>query len=266
MLLSGVLADSLKVLFVGHSLVGQDLPQMVEGVLPPDSQVEYQIIGGSPLELNWKDHKTAEGVDGRAFIEEGGVDAVVLTEQIPLRNALRWHDTGKYLGNWAELARKNDVKQVWLYETWPNIDSGTGKEIPYDSDGALPWRGRLVSEREMWVEAAEKASRRSKMDIGIVPGGAAMARLTDAIAAGTVPGITDIHQLFSDDIHPNDIGFYFLAMVHYAALTGNTPVGLPHQLYNQYAQPFDAPSPELAASLQEIAWEAVQAGTAPAAP
>ena len=77
MLLSSVLTDSLKVLFVGHSLVGQDMPQMVESVLPPDSQVEYQIIGGSPLELNWKDHETAEGIDGRAFIADGVATVVV---------------------------------------------------------------------------------------------------------------------------------------------------------------------------------------------
>lgn len=263
MLLSSVLTDSLKVLFVGHSLVGQDMPQMVESVLPPDSQVEYQIIGGSPLELNWKDHETAEGIDGRAFIADGGVDAVILTEQIPLKNAVRWHDTARYLGNWAKLAKENGVEQVWLYETWPNIDSGSGKEIPYDTDGALPWRERLVSERAMWEEAAESASRRAGVEVRIIPGGAAMARLSDAIAAGEVPGITDIHQLFSDDIHPNDLGFYFIAMVQYAALTGNDPAGLPHQLYKQYEQPFVAPPPELALKLQTIAREAVENGIAP---
>lgn len=239
---------------------------MVESVLPPESKAEFQIIIGAPLELNWKDHQTAQGVDGRFLLAKGGVDAVVLTEQIPLRNAVEYHGTSFYLSEWAILARENGASSVWLYETWPNIDSGSGREIPYDRDGALPWRERLVSERAIWAEAAEAASRRSGMQIGIIPAGAAMARLTDAIARGEVPGITDIHQLFTDDIHPNDIGFYFVAMVHVAALTGESPVGLSRVTRDPYGQPFKAPSPELAEVLQRIAWEAVQEGTAPPAP
>lgn len=53
-----------------------------------------------------------------------------------------------------------------------------------------------------------------------------------------------------DDIHPTATGIYFVALVHFATLFGQSPVGLP------------APAvlgPELAKTLQCIAWETVVA-------
>ena len=59
----------------------------------------------------------------------------------------------------------------------------------------------------------------------IIPAGQAMGRLADEIARGTVPGLSDIREVFADDIHPNDRGFYLVAMVTHAALTGRDPRG-----------------------------------------
>ena len=61
----------------------------------------------------------------------------------------------------------------------------------------------------------------------LVPVGQALARLDDAIRRGDAAGLTDIRALFRDDIHLNDLGAYFSAMVQYATLYGRDPRGLP---------------------------------------
>lgn len=91
----------------------------------------------------------------------------------------------------------------------------------------------------------------------MIPAGQGMAAMYDAIQAGTVPGITNIEDLFSDDIHLNDIGRYFIACIHFVTIHQVSPVGLTHQLKNRWGGEFDAPSASLALKFQEIAWETV---------
>ncbi|TYO83958.1 hemolysin type calcium-binding protein, partial [Oceanicella actignis] len=87
--------------------------------------------------------------------------------------------------------------------------------------------------------------------------GQAMARMHDAIAAGQVPGLNDISDLFADTIHLNDLGNYFMAMVHYAAIYGRDPGDLPEALHGGWGQAFGAPSAALADVMQDIAWQTV---------
>ncbi|MEY3532333.1 MAG: hypothetical protein RI979_357, partial [Pseudomonadota bacterium] len=41
------------VLFVGHSLVGQTMPRMLDALLPTSMLVRAQVINGSPLIYTW---------------------------------------------------------------------------------------------------------------------------------------------------------------------------------------------------------------------
>lgn len=91
----------------------------------------------------------------------------------------------------------------------------------------------------------------------MIPGGQGLARLHDEIVAGTVPGITGISQLFSDDIHLTDQGKYFIACIHFATLHQRSPVGLPRQLQSIWGSNFNAPSQAQAQRFQEIAWETI---------
>jgi len=61
--------------------------------------------------------------------------------------------------------------------------------------------------------------------------------------------------LFSDDIHLNDLGLYFIACVQYSAIYGTSPVGLPRELVGQWGTPYTAPSEDLALLMQQIAWQ-----------
>ena len=71
-----------EVLFVGHSLVGPDLPRMVEAglaAMEAPAPVGAQVIDGASLAWNW-DHSSEAAVDGRAALASGKVGALVLTD------------------------------------------------------------------------------------------------------------------------------------------------------------------------------------------
>lgn len=245
-----VLAVLSKLLFIGHSLVGPDLPGMVERGLAAAGAprtVEAQVINGAPLGYNWDHAAEAEGVDGRTALAAGGVGDLILTEAQPIAGHLQWSDTAGQVARWATAARAADpAARVWLYESWPSF-SPAADEVNAD----LPWRLRIEEELPLWLEAAGDQAQ-------VIPAGQAMALLADEIAAGQVPGLTDISEVFADDIHPNGRGFYFVAMVQIAALTGRSPEGLPARLVRVWPTRDAVIPDDQAAAFQRIAWAAVQ--------
>ncbi|UWQ57562.1 hypothetical protein K3722_13695 [Leisingera caerulea] len=251
-----------SVVMVGHSLFGPDNPQMLEQLLDTraETAVEAQIINGAPLSYNWQHSATAEGVDSRERLRQPA-DAVIVTEAIPLANHLKWSDTKGAVTRFYELAHAaNPDVDFYLQETWHSLNSGTGAEVPFDDGADVPWRVRLEQDLPRWQAVVDDVNAATGGDVKLLPAGQAMARLDEAIQAGTMPGLASIRDVFADDIHPNSTGFYYLALVQYAVLTGERPAGLPHRLKDRWGKPYPAPAPELAARLQDIAWAAAQGG------
>lgn len=252
--LTALMAD---ILFVGHSLIGPVLPGMVERAAAAQSvtlKAEMQIINGAPLKWGWENSHTAQGVDGKRALESGRFEHLVLTEAIPLKNHLDWSESHGFAKRWADLAvRANPAAQVWIYETWHSLESGTGRPVPYDPLGHLPWRQRIADDWANWKGIAAAAGPK----VRVIPAGQAMGRLADEIGRGTIPGLSSIGDVFSDDIHLNDRGLYLVAMVMHAAVTGRDPRGLPAKLVRQW-QNRAVVSDAMARRMQDIAWEVVQ--------
>ncbi|EDZ48133.1 conserved hypothetical protein [Rhodobacterales bacterium Y4I] len=252
-----------SVVMIGHSLFGPDNPQMLDQLLDTraETTVEAQIINGAPLSYNWQHSATAEGVDSRERLRRPA-DAVIVTEAIPLANHLKWSGTEQAVTQFYELARAASPEvQFYLQETWHSLNSGTGTAVPFDDGADAPWRQRLEQDLPRWQAVVDGVNAATGGDVKLLPAGQAMARLDDAIQAGTMPGLASIRDVFADDIHPNATGFYFLALLQYAVLTGENPSGLPHRLKDRWGKPYPAPAPELAARLQDIAWAAAQGGS-----
>ena len=249
-----LLMEGVAAFYIGHSLVGPTLPRMMDDLV--DQRVEYSIINGAPLEWIWDHSSGAEGRDGRDWLPRNPVEALVLTERVPLHGTVAYHDSGRFSRKWVDLAAQgNPQVQPFLYESWHSLDSGTGVDVPHDDHDDIPWRARLDQDLPLWRAIVDEANRDlppGRAPMKLIPAGQAMARLSDAIDAGEVPGLDSIRQLFSDDIHPNELGFYFVAMVHYASITGESPVGLPTRLSGH-----PGPTPEQARILQEIARQTV---------
>ncbi len=260
------LGGLLSVLMVGHSLFGQTGPAMLQDALRAgvgQAEVRAQIINGAPLRYNWEESDKAEGVDARTVLPEGDTTHLILTEAIPLANHTRWSDTEVYAQAFFGLAAAaNPTVKVYIQETWHSLNSGTEEPVAHDEGADTPWRLRLDADLPAWealVSAVSRGRTSDSASIELIPAGQAMARLHDEIAAERIPGLNDIDALFSDDVHLNDLGHYFVAMVQYATLTGIDPQGLPTSFSDQWGNPFDAPEPELARHLQRVAWAAVRA-------
>lgn len=258
MTLFSLLAD---VLFVGHSLVGPDLPPMLDATLramDEPGSVQAQVINGASLAYNWDHAAQAEGVDSRSLLPRGETDVLVLTEAGPLISHLEWSHSAENAARFAALAvTANPDTRVYLSEIWPALTSGSATPPDGDPAGSVPWRDRITADLILWEDLAVQAS--ASTPVRLIPAGQAMGLLSDAIDAGEIPGLTSIRELFRDDIHPNGKGLYFLAMVHAAAITGRSPQGVPAQLQRAWASREDVMTDDLAASLQRLAWAAVSA-------
>ncbi|MGV8952902.1 MAG: hypothetical protein ACOH2M_17525 [Cypionkella sp.] len=258
----GLFALLTDVLFVGHSLVGPTLPTILEAALRQAgdvSVVEAQVINGAPLAYNWDHSSEAEGVDAKARLAARPADVLILTEAQPIKGHVKFSFTAQNVARFAGLAYEaNPETRVYLYETWPSLNSGPGAEVKDDPDAATPWRERIALELPIWQGVVSQSSELTGHEVKLIPAGQAMGRLADTIRAGKLPGITDIKEMFTDDIHPNGKGLYFVAMVQLAVITGKTPEGLPPKVTRAWTSRDAVLTNEQAQVMQRVAWEAVQ--------
>ncbi|MEM6939546.1 MAG: DUF4214 domain-containing protein [Pseudomonadota bacterium] len=235
-------------LFIGHSLIGKELPNMFNSIMTDmgrASQAEAQIINGAPLIWNWENGARAEGVNARAVLPNGQYDTVIITEASPLQDHIAWNNTHGYAERYLDLAlSSNPSTSFFVYETWPRLDSSVAN-----------WRAQLANDLSAWnsVVAHLNASKpASAPTVKLIPAAQAMANLHDAILEGDVSGLSQITDLFSDDIHLNDVGMWFIAALHLQALTGIHASTLPLQTYDEWGVPYAAPSRALANDMLEV--------------
>ncbi|NSY40584.1 hypothetical protein [Leisingera sp. ANG59] len=262
------LVEPLKVFHLGHSLVGPDMPHMLTQLAPEGHSYNSQLGSGTSLRAHWEpdedilDFETANQPpayrDAREAIGSGEYSAVVLTEMVELRDALKYFDAARYLGKWADLVRQSSPEtRLYLYETWHRLD---------DPDG---WLQRVERDLEaLWTRQLLGADNRCnpQRPVYLIPGGQALAAVARAAEAGEIPGLASREALFArtpegglDTIHINDLGAYVVALTHYAVLYQRAPAGLPHQLARADGTPAEAFSPEAAARVQQIVWKTVRA-------
>jgi hypothetical protein len=247
---------------LGHSLVGRDMPAMLAQLA--GAPYASQLGWGASLKNHWQTQVPGLVEENRppafrpAFeaIDSGDYAALILTEMVELRDAIRWHDSATYLGKWAARAHKaNPATRIYLYETWHRLDDPQGWLTRIDTDLAGLWEGALLRPAMAKPDAPT---------IYVIPGGQVMAAATRAIEAGEIPGLTRRSELFArlpdgspDPIHLNDIGNYLVALTHYAVLYHRSPEGLPHQLFRADGSPALASTPKAALALQQLVWRVV---------
>ncbi len=252
----------MPVYHLGHSLVGRDMPAMLAQLGGHD--YASQLGWGASLQQHWNRDVPgfAEENDHPHFrpasdaVNYGNYGAIILTEMVELKDAIRWHDSAMSLANWAAMARVvNPVVRLYLYETWARLDDPAGWLERIDGDLGTLWEGALL----------RPAMAQSNVGtIHVIPGGQVMAAAVRAMEAGQVPGLTTRNDLFAkatdgttDPIHLNDMGNYLIALTHFAVLYHRSPVGLPYDLTRADGTPITAIGPKTAQVLQEVVWRTV---------
>lgn len=255
--------------YVGHSLSDQ-IPDMVKSLADDHTDFvfdwAYQSIPGAPLRWQWQ-RKDAMDYDANPpyyygfYDADGGLptgdyDILILTESVP-RYMDIIDETYQYTDSFFVYAKRyNPDTKIYIYEDWHCLLSGMPSQCDYDVD-SNPWRQRLEDDLPMWESVVDYLNKKHNPNnpVCLIPVGQGLAKVYDAIYAGMMPGLSSIDDLFTDRIHLNDIGKYFVACVHFATIYETSPVGLTHQLKYWWGGDFDPPSPELAFTFQEIAWD-----------
>ncbi|MBX3272395.1 MAG: hypothetical protein KF729_19200 [Sandaracinaceae bacterium] len=265
--------DRARVFLIGHSLINHHMPAMLHALAQAaglDYDFQTQIINGAPLRWNWDHSASGEGRharpgDARAELPSGRFDVVVMTEGIPLDA-----DTVRAGGNFYQLAvQSNPSTRTFLFETWHahEWDELYAVYNMYEPDpalhlpgrGAYEWRAVLDDMRPAWIARVDgiNAAHPGHVPMHVVPGGPAMGRLVDEIEAGRVPGLGSRRDLFSDEIHLNDLGNYFVALVHFSAIFRRSPEGLTPDLRDEWGGRYARPTEAQEAIFQRVAWEHV---------
>lgn len=254
-------AGPLSVYHLGHSLVGRDMPVLLAQMAGEGHVSHSQLGWGASLADHWKgdvpgfetenahpNHRPAA-----AAFDSGAYQAVVLTEMVELRDAIRWHDSPAHLARWAARARaaRPDVR-LYLYETWHRRDDPAG------------WAARIAADRPGLWEGALLAPAMAQKDTGtirVIPAGQVLAAATAAIEAGQIPGLTDPAVLFTDEIHLSATGAWLVAMVHYAVLYHRPPPETA-DLRLADGSAFAPPGAEAATALRALVWQTISADPA----
>jgi hypothetical protein len=258
----------LRVFHLGHSLVGRNMPFMVEQLVGAGHDHRSQMGWGASLKSHWEPDVPVKGFetenahpryeDARAAVSQGRFDVLVLTESVEIKDAIKYHDSAKYLRYWAREARlHNPSVRVYLYETWHPLDDPDGWLNRLDRDLRTYWEGELL--------AKGLAHGDTGGPVHVIPAGQVMARFVRRLEqAGGLPGMRSREDLFfrsedgkQDMIHVSDQGSYLVALTHYAVLYHRNPQGLPHELLRADGTPATAPSAEAARLMQEVVWEVV---------
>ncbi len=225
-----------------------------------DVMVGKSTTPGSAIRARWENPPGFGSPDARFQIAKW--ELLSITERVPLLyeggSTQQWYLDGmeeqkKYLSLFAnnawETGNNGNGAPTLLWTTWVNIDGSDGNfRQMLDTQGA---------EWERMQDFANLNRPSGAPHIYMIPGHKMMARLYDDIQLGIVPGITNINQLFSDNIHTNELGSYAVSLIHYACIFNKSPLGLTNNLLPDAPAGTPTPTTALATYLQNMIWEIV---------
>lgn len=252
----------LSVYHLGHSLVNRDMPAMLAQLAPPGHRYDSQLGWGATLKAHWGDAEISGFETENAHprfrpaleaVDSGDYDAIVLTEMVEIKAAIRYFDSAAYLARWAKkaTAARPDVR-LYLYETWHQLDDPEGWLERLDRDHERYWL------RQVLGPALQRLP--TGLQIHLIPAGPVLAAFVRAVEArGGVGNIRDRSDLFArtiegdlDLIHLNDLGNYLVALTHFTVLYHDSPVGLPRELRRADGAAAIAPEPDAARLMQDV--------------
>ena len=225
-------SNSHEILIMGNSYVASNsLHNLVDGVMNDasiSSNVSALTGGGMRLSQHWSNVASA-GHQWNTTLNNGNWDWVVLQDQSQIpgfpRSQAEWVASKDGAVELAEVIEDNGGETV-LMMTWGRRDG--------DSNNA--WRFPDFSTMQDELESGYLDYRDNISANGgnawVAPVGLAFEHIHDKIVAeGGTPtnsGNTFYNLYTGDGSHPSLSGSYLAAVVIYATITGNDPVGLSH--------------------------------------
>lgn len=119
--------------------------------------------------------------------------------------------------------KRNPNITICIHMAWPGTNDPKFYDAAWEDTASHLSQTRSYFER---IIDAAQAAHPLQNPIRAVPMGEVMLELNHRILAGQVPGLTSINQLYTDNIHLNDIGSYLVMATHYAVIYQDDPAGL----------------------------------------
>ncbi len=217
--------------------------------------VGLQSLGASTTLQHWNlpDDKN----EAKKALKTGEVDVFIMSP-------ISFPDEG--IENYVKLGLEHNPNMRFIIQlSWGGGDidnqdfpkgafDNVDKEKAPDQLNGLNERNIKAGETQA-VELNEKYGK-GKQIVSLVPSAQAMVALRIKIANKEWPGLTKQSELFVDPVHPSAPMEALNTYMHFAALYGRSPVGLPMptMLKNAKRGAWDE---KFNRSLQELAWETV---------
>ncbi len=243
-------SNALAVFHVGNSFTRWgDIPAQLQNMAAASDRPHVRgdhLTDGQTLEYQW-----SNGVPGGTYTRGSPVrwelataswDALVLQPMSREWQAERLDAFLQAAGWFADLAESVNTR-VYLYAYWP-------------------WRDDPLSDQDGINAAFEQV--RSALSVSgrivrIIPVGEAFRAAVGEMGTGELAGLTR-GDLYRDELHPSDLGYYLSALVHFAVLHRRNPAGLPAQGISSdpaSGEPVSIPT-NVAAAFQRVAWDAAR--------
>lgn len=241
-------ADAVTVFHIGNSFtrwghIALQVKNLAEDAGNPHVYGE-QITDGRGLNYHWANGLAGgvwtRGTPSRLELETGSWDWLVLQPMSREWQPDRLDGFIQYAMLFSELATSHGT-QVLLYEYWNYLDEGP----------------EIQDEIDEGFEIVREVLAAGGYNVSVIPVGDAFLRALDEIPALTRP------DMYQDNIHPSDPGYYLSALVHFSVIYDQSPAGLTNIAVS--ASPWNddpvAIDPALAAALQDVAWATVNASS-----
>jgi len=254
--------------FFGHSLVGWDMPNMLVSFASARQQ-SFSFHGQIGYGTSLKMHVDWDGAErnapfgfsndsyghagfvgeGKAELDTGKYDVVVMTESNG-HTGTDGSETAAAAFALAQRARsKNPSARLFLYANWLSRN---------DFADLSAWQKRTLADLPFWEKVADRVNAQlAGEDIHVLPVGQILAKITTDLASGKLSGVS-VDDLFRDDVHVNDLGFYIVAAAHYAAIFQTSPAGLPVQVNGELGPAKQLPR-DVASAVQTRVWDELSA-------
>ena len=265
---------SAHVLFSGHSLMDNPVPNWVESIAHARGDElgwEEQIVIGSPLRARTRgEDEGASDFSGYAQgkRKDGGsvdvlaelahptalsakehYDTLVVTDRHDILDVIQWEGTIPYLRHFHDRLREHSPGASTLfYQSWWSLNKNASQAwVDFQAIELVAWE---------CVAAKVNASLEAEglpTNVAVLPTGLALSVLVKRVLNDEVPGFTGsapqkLDLIFEDNVHLAPYGQYFAAAVTYAGVFDKSPVGA-HAVTEVPAA--------TAPALEEIAWQVV---------
>ena len=261
-----------SVYYIGHSLINLNTPFIVKELRLAAGQTcvyRNHINNGASLKAQWENPPyvnpnpiwdsilgmdVEHATDFTVSLAPGATPTIhrnIITESVPLLdNPI--DTTAKYGKLFHNLAKGHSTSiKNYMMSTWEPVGTGGG--------AWAAWRTSINTLRPNWEQRVDAINTPSTSNnMYIVPAGLALAALYDTLQLHAIGPLTQLSQIFGDNIHMNDDGNYFVACVMYATIYLQSPEGLPAVKAGPYTGNTAINNATVRAKLQQIAWSVVQ--------